>query len=128
MSGPESRLCSKQEIMFGQVCVECIMYVSFNYFAHHTKHIHRAVVVAFTSVSGLVYWTQPGLLPMSGHDARPQSKVNNVREWCGNVDGRKFEQLSPYTVHSCSFVRLSGQSLYHIFQVHIRDDKSRTLD
>ena len=64
--------------MFGQVCVECIMYVSFNYFAHPTKHRYRAVVVAFTSVSGLVYWTHPGLLPMGGHDARPQSKVNNV--------------------------------------------------
>ena len=115
--------------MFGQVCVrECIMYVSFNYFAHPTKHRYRAVVVAFTSVSGLVYWTHPGLLPMGGHDARPQSKVNNVCEWCGNVDGRKFEQLSTYTVHSCSFVWLSGQSLYHIFQVHIRDDKSRILD
>ena len=90
------------------------MYVSFNYFAHPTKHRYRAVVVAFTSVSGLVYWTHPDLLPMGRQDARPQSKINNVREWCGNVDGRKFEQLSTYTVHSCSFVRLSGQSLYYI--------------
>ena len=70
------------------------MDVSFNYLAHPTEHRYRAVVIAFTSVSWLVYWTHLGLLPMGGHDASPQAKINNVREWCGNVDGRKFEQLS----------------------------------
>ena len=41
----------KQEVMFGQVFVEGIVDVSFNYLAHPTEHRYRAVVIAFTSVS-----------------------------------------------------------------------------
>ena len=52
--------------MFGQVCVGCIMYVSFTYFAHPTENRYRAVVIAFTSVSRLVYLTHPGLFQWVG--------------------------------------------------------------